>query len=155
MTHTPKDKPKMAQQNKSKQGSAGSRRAELERELMNQDSSLLSQEKDTGRRQIEENPLRQSSKYNSRSYMIKQGIRRRHPHRVLHQFDGVRQGTDTAGSLWEQALMHENERTELPKEFQPKDDAQGMANQMGLLTTAMDNYRKSKNKLQRLFLVNV
>jgi len=86
---------------------------------------------------------------------IQQGWRRRHPNRVLHQFDGVSQQQSKAKTLFEQALLHETKRSSLPKEYRPNDDADGMANQMGLVTTALDNYKGSKEKLSRMYLSSV
>ena len=90
-----------------------------------------------------------------RAFEIRQGWRRRHPTRVLNQFAGVTNTTSSASSRWEEALIHGTKRVELPEEFRPHDDMEGMSNQLGLVTAAQDNYKASKNKLQRLHLVGV
>jgi len=90
-----------------------------------------------------------------RAFQIQQGWRRRHPTRVLNQFKGVMSTTSSAGSKWEEALVHNTTKVELPKEFQPKDGMDGMTNQLGVVTAAFENYKASKNKLQRLHLVGV
>lgn len=84
---------------------------------------------------------------------IQQGVRRRHPHRVLGQFQGVNSTTSSASTMWEQALVHETKKVDMPQDFRPKGDTEGMSNQMGLVSTALENYKNSKNKLQRLHLV--
>ena len=50
--------------------------------------------------------------------------------------------------------MHENERTEVPSDYIPKEDDM-IASQAGLVTTAMGNYEKSKAKLERYHMVGV
>jgi len=85
----------------------------------------------------------------NRQLQIKQGKRRRHPDRVLHQFQVIKQETDSANSVWEQALLHEQERTEIPMDYKTKDGGM-VSNQMGLVTTALDNYTRSKGKLERV-----
>lgn len=86
-----------------------------------------------------------------RQFAIKQGRRRRHPKTVLAQFDAITKTTSNAESAWERALMHEQERVEVPQEYQAK-DADMIANQVGLVTTALDNYMKSQNKFDRYSL---
>ena len=90
-----------------------------------------------------------------RAFEIRQGWRRRHPTRVLNQFKGVTETTSSASSRWEEALVHGTKRVELPQEFRPHDDMDGMTNQLGLVTAALENYKASKNKLTRLHLVGV
>lgn len=90
-----------------------------------------------------------------RALAINQGWRRRHPTRVLNQFKGVVSTTSDASSKWEEALIHDTKRVELPQEFQPQGTMDGMTNQLGIVTAAFENYKASKNKLQRLHLVGV
>jgi len=90
-----------------------------------------------------------------RALEIQQGFRRRHPSNVLNRYDGVMKTTSNASSLWEESLIHETKRVELPKDFRPKGDTEGMTNQMGIVNVALDNYKASKNKLQRMYLVGV
>jgi hypothetical protein len=132
-----------------------SRRAELEADLIGE-TLVGQQEKETGRAHVNVNDkLLNEGRRQNAQFHIKQGLRRRHPDRVLHQFKGVSNTTSKASHLFEQALLHENDRTELPQEFRPTNDSMGLTNQMGLVTTAMDNYKKSKQKLERMFLVGV
>lgn len=63
--------------------------------------------------------------------------------------------TSSASSLWEKALLYETKRVDMPKDFRPQGDSDGMVNQMGVVSTALDNYKASKNKFQRMHLVGV
>lgn len=45
--------------------------------------------------------------------------------------------------------MHEQQRVEIPQEYKPKDGGM-VANQVGVVTTALDNYTKSKGKFTRV-----
>jgi len=90
-----------------------------------------------------------------RALEIKQGWRRRHPNRVLNQFTGVVDTTTTASSKWEEAMLYDTKRVELPQEFRPDSETDGMSNQLGVVTAALDNYKSSKEKLKRMYLVGV
>ena len=63
--------------------------------------------------------------------------------------------TSTAASTWEQALLHETKRVDLPKEFRPTGDGDGMVNQVGVVTTALENFKASKGKFSRFHLIGV
>jgi len=144
----------MAQMNK-KTGGADDKRALLEADLIG-DEMVRRQEMETGRRHVnEDNKFQRTANRSNRSLAIQQGVRRRHPHRVLNQFDGVMKTTSSAALTWEQAMTHETKRVDMPKEFRPRDDSDGMVNQMGVVTTALDNYKASRGKFQRMHLVGV
>lgn len=116
----------------------------------------MRRELETGRRHINEGTkFQRDANRDNRRLGIVQGLRRRHPHRVLNQFDGVMKSTSSAAMTWEQAMIHETKRVELPKDFRPKDDMEGMSNQVGIVTTALDNYKASRAKFERMHLVNV
>lgn len=87
--------------------------------------------------------------------MIKQGKRRRHPGRLLHEFAGIAEGTEHATNNWEKAMLYENERQEIPEEYRPTDELQGAATQLGLIQTAHNNWRTSKQKLNTMYLAGV
>lgn len=125
-----------------------SRRSELEGALTAQ---IIDQKEsvDTGKFQNTHTKFSGAARSNNRIFQIKQGKRRRHPDRVLHQFQVIKQETEHAESAWEQALLHEQERTEVPMEYKTKDGGM-VSNQMGLVTTALDNYTRSKGKLERV-----
>ena len=67
----------------------------------------------------------------------------------MAQFKLIVDQTENASSAWEKALMHEQQRTEVPQEYKAKDSGM-VANQVGLVTTALDNFMKSKNKFERV-----
>jgi hypothetical protein len=137
---------------------AGSDRSKsLESDLIGDaDRGVNQQELETGRRHVEEETKFQHRATKANSMLgIQQGFRRRHPHAVLGQYDGVMKTTSTAASSWEQALLYETERTEMPKEFRPKGDGDGMVNQVGVVTTALENYKASKGKFSRMHLIGV
>lgn len=107
------------------------------------------QEVETGKYENTHTRFSRNATEANRIFQIKQGRRRRHPDRILAQFTQVMKETENASSAWERALMHEQQRTEVPQEYKAKD--RGMvANQVGLVTTAMDNYIKSKGKFERV-----
>jgi len=138
-----------------KTGGADDKRALLEADLIG-DEMVRRQEMETGRRHVnEDNKFQRTANRSNRSLAIQQGVRRRHPHRVLNQFDGVMKTTSSAALTWEQAMTHETKRVDMPKEFRPRDDSDGMVNQMGVVTTALDNYKASRGKFQRMHLVGV
>lgn len=141
----------MAQQNKTH--SVDSRRAELEADLI-ADSMQTTKMVQNGRRHVNEGTaFQRRANRADRVLTIQQGFRRRHPKRVLSQYDGVYNTTSDASSSWEKAMLHETERVDLPKEFRPNKDTMGMTNQLGIVTTAADNYKKHRKKLERMFLV--
>lgn len=111
---------------------------------------------DTGTRKVRE-PSRWQRKATrrTRGLSIKQGTRRRHPNQVLHNFATVSHDTKAVESQWEKALTDETDRQALPTEFEWKPDTALMANQMGLVKTAMSNFAKSKYKLSMQLPVGV
>lgn len=137
----------MAQQNKQPAHSVESRIAELE-------ADLIGNELDVNDAEHGQDRVTHPNIY-GRTLDIKQGWRRRHPERVLNQFTGVNSTTSSASSKWEEALLYGTKRVELPKEFHPDGDLSGMSNQLGVVTAALDNYRASKEKLKRMYLVGV
>ncbi len=141
--------------NKKPGDAGGDRRSQLEADLVGEEMGRR-QEIETGRRHVNEGTqFQQQANRANRTLAISQGVRRRHPHRVLNQFHGINATTSSAASTWEQALVYETKRVELPKEFIPKGDDDGMVNQLGIVTTALENYKASKGKFSRLHLIGV
>ena len=144
----------MAQMNKRPEGFEGSgKRKELEAELI---ADIAEQASDTGigRDMVKDDPYSRSQARSHRQFTIQQGKRRRHPKRVLAQFAQIVKETSNAESAWEKALMHEQKRVEVPEEYKIA-DGEMVANQTGLVTTALDNYKKSKMKFVRESLVGI
>lgn len=137
----------MPRQNKRPAAVVDSRTAQLEADLIG--NELNDETADIGKDRVTRPNVK------GRAFQIQQGWRRRHPNRVLNQFKGVMDTTSSASSKWEESLIHDTKRVELPQEFQPKEGMDGMTNQLGIVTAAFENYKASKNKLQRLHLVGV
>lgn len=130
-----------------------SRRSELEKELI---GDILTQQEttETGKdRSKDGNQFHRENLRDWRSFAIKQGVRRRHPTRVLSQYAQIVKETSNAETAWEKALLHEQERLEIPEEYKTSDGM--IANQTGLVTTALDNYKRSQNKFERTMLTGV
>ena len=144
----------MPQQNKKPQ--VDSRRAALEASLLAGDENENRNGIETGRRHIQEDTkFQRRTTRDNRSLRIQQGLRRRHPGTVLNRFQGVNSTSTQSASLWEKALIHETKRVDMPREFQVVGDSDGMVNQMGIVSVALDNYKASKQKFSRLHLVGV
>jgi len=107
-----------------------------------------------GRSDRQDTSFKTKMRAETRAFNIKQGVRRRHPNQVLAQFNQIMEETSNANSAWEKALMHEQERVEIPEEYKIK-DSEMLTNQTGLVTTALDNYHKSKGKFTRTQLSGV
>jgi hypothetical protein len=129
-----------------------SRRSELEKELIG-DIVDTQQQADTGRLH-KDNQYGKANRNAWKSFAIKQGVRRRHPKRVLSQYAQIVKETSNAESAWEKALLHEQERLDVPEEYKVTDGGM-VANQTGLVTTALDNFKRSKNKFSRTLISGV
>jgi len=137
-----------------KRPGGGNRRSELEKDLIG-DIAETNARIETGKdRMTDKDPYMQRAMSDYRRFAIKQGVRRRHPDRVLAQFSQIAKETSNAESVWEKSLMHEQERTEIPEEYKA-DDGEMIASQTGLVTTALDNYVHSKGKFERTVLTGV
>ena len=118
---------------------------------------MISQDEiDTGTRKVREPGKRATAAVRRATGLgIKQGIRRRHPKYVLGQYKTIREQTTKIQSAWEKALVDEDERVHLDKDYQWTPETSLMSNQMGVVTTALDNYAKSKFKLEKTHIVGV
>jgi len=133
----------MAQMNKK----TVSRRTELENELVGNITAQAGA-METGKDRVMDDPYSLSKFRSNRIFNISQGKRRRHPDLVLHQHAALNRDTHSAETVWEKALLHDDKRAELPQEYKPKESGM-VANQMGLVTTALQNFANSKAKLTR------
>ena len=142
----------MAQMNKRPKGVESTRRGDLEKDLIGDitDQQALVE---TGRDGTHSNKYHLSGRARNRQFNIMTGTRRRHPRYTLNQFSEITKQTSNAESAWEKALMHEQERTEIPQDFRLKEGM--IVDQVGLVTTALDNYVKSKGKFSRTHLTGV
>jgi hypothetical protein len=124
------------------------RRSELEDELtddITEQQGLM----ETGKYRNKQDPYSRKQDLHNREFNIRQGHRRRHPLRVLHQHQGVVSSSESARSVWEQAIQQDDERTKLP-EIYKIDAMKMMSTQVGLEAVADDNFKKKKNKMDRL-----
>ncbi len=99
-------------------------------------------------------PWQRQALGNQEQFAQKQGFRRRHPSTMLNQYAGVVKTTKNPKLKWEEYIAAENERVQLP-ETTKKGRNEYVANQMGLVQTAMENYVKSKEKLSAIVPVGV
>lgn len=129
------------------------RRTELEKELIGDitDEQTVAE---TGRYEHTNDQYTKASHKQNRRFAIQVGVRRRHPEKVLSQYHEINKGTESAQSQWEKALIHEDQRVEVPEEYKIKQHDM-IANQMGLVGIALDNYVKSKGKFSRTQIVGV
>jgi len=129
------------------------RRSALEEELIGQITNQAAAV-ETGKGENVSDPY--SARIESQNYIfnIRQGVRMRHPDRVLSQYQGIREGTESAETIWEQALIHEDTRNEIPEEYKVK-GADMAANQMGLVQTALNNFARSKSRFNKSTVVGV
>lgn len=130
-----------------------SRKGELEKELLG-DIVEQQQKVETGKYRNETSKFHKNNLRAARGFGIKQGVRRRHPARVLQQHAAIAKETSNAESAWEKALLHEQHRIEIPEEYKTSDGGM-IVNQTGLVTTALDNYSKSRGKFSRTVLAGV
>lgn len=146
----------MVKQNKQPASAVSPQRAALEEELYGNVQNPNNTGIETGRRHVKENSrFQRNASRATNSLRIKQGTRYRHPDQVLNNFKGVTSTTSESASLWEKALVDSDKKLGLPKEFQVSGDSDGMVNQMGIVSVALDNYKASKQKFSRLHLINV
>lgn len=144
----------MVQQNKKPEVDA--KRKALEASLLDDDTPDNMDDVDTGRSKVLENSrFQRKATTTNKSFRIRQGLRRRHPGRVLNRFKGINSTSSESVSLWEKSMIDETKRVDLPREYRVTGDSDGMVNQMGIVSVALDNYKASKQKFNRLHLVGI
>lgn len=84
----------------------------------------------------------------------KQGFRRRHPSKMLNEYAGVVKTNTNPKMKWEQYIDAENERVQLPETTKKARNVY-VANQMGLVELALQNFVQSKQKLNAIVAVGV
>jgi len=142
--------------NKQVGGKVNDRKAKLESELMGNEMDQMQMDVETGHAAPVENQRKMKPYIDrNRHFQMKQGLRRKHPERVLHQFHGIAKTQSNAKEQWQKAMLHETKRAEMPHDFVVKDQDLGMTNQMGVATISAKNYKDSKEKLMRMHLVGV
>lgn len=124
-------------------------RSQLEDELVGRDTDQQAQVVETGKYRNFQDPYSQQQEKRYHRFNVVQGHRRRHPDQVLQQHQAIRMTGEDAKSVWEQALVEDDERTKLPEVYK----ASGfkiIPTQVGLQDVAAENYKKKKNKMSRL-----
>jgi hypothetical protein len=95
---------------------------------------------------------RKSLVHDRRKMSIQVGRRIRAPDRVLSRYAGVYGGTEKAESVYEAAIVEEDERVRIPETA--KKYTLG-SNQLGIVETARKNMDIHKLKLEGMFIVGV
>jgi hypothetical protein len=83
---------------------------------------------------------------------IKVGKRIRTPEHVLSRYAGVYEGTQKAESVYEAAIVEEDERVRIPETAKKFELG---SNQLGIVETARKNMDTHKLKLEHMFVVGV
>lgn len=104
--------------------------------------------------QTDLSPWQKSALGNQEQFAIRQGFRRRHPTRLLNQFAGAVKTNVSPKMKWEQFMEAENERVQLPETTKKARNVY-VANQLGLVETALKNFVQSKEKLNSIVAVGV
>jgi hypothetical protein len=85
---------------------------------------------------------------------IQQGFRRRHPSKLLSDYNDQLFNGKNPRYKWEDAIRREDERIELPEVYKRAGDDR-IANQLGLIETAHKNFMKSRARMQMCTPVGV
>jgi hypothetical protein len=86
-------------------------------------------------------------------FEVTQGVRRRHPVSVLSNYAAVTESNNNPHTTWEKALEEENEMSTLPKVYQTQ--GQLSAVQLGIVRTADENFKRSKSKLDTMYVAGI
>ena len=113
---------------------------ELTADITNQQAEV-----ETGKYRKLTDPYSQLQEERQRAFNIRVGHRRRHPMSVLQQHQSMMSTTEKPESVWEQALMDDDNRTKLPEVFK-QDAFKMMSTQVGLQEVASENYKKKKKQ---------
>jgi hypothetical protein len=130
--------------------------SQLEQDLIGQETQRQAEVESGGRRVREYSDWQKNAIASATKFGIKQGLRRRHPEHVLHQYrEETGQNNVKAFDQWTQGMQENNERTPVDGVYRAEKDDRFWSNQMGLVTTALENYTNSKFKLERMHPVGV
>lgn len=142
--------------NKRVRSSVSSRTKALEEELAEKNVNTQSTYSVEAGRDVQTdlNQWQKQALGNQEQFAIRQGFRRRHPLTMLNQFSTVVKTNKNPKMKWEQFMEAENERVQLPAHTKKARNIY-VANQMGLVQTALENFTKSKEKLNSIVSVGV
>lgn len=146
----------MSKMNKRVRSSVGAKTRELEEELTQKAHKTSSTYSVEAGRDVQSDltPWQKQALGSKDRFAIKQGFRRRHPSLLLNQFAGIAKTNLAPKMKWEQFVEAENERVQLP-ETTKKARNEYASNQMGLVETALQNFAKSKEKLNAIVAIGV
>ncbi len=146
----------MNSMNKRVRSSVNAKTKELEAELSSKDKTTQSTYSVEAGRDVQTDLTSWQRQALGRQDLFaqKQGFRRRHPSKLLGEFATVVKTNKNPKMKWEECMAAENERVQLP-ETTKKGRNEYIANQMGLVQTAMENYAKSREKLSAIVPVGV
>ncbi len=146
----------MASMNKRLRSSVSAKQKALEEELSTKQTKVSSSYSVEAGRDVQTDltPWQRQALGSQDLFAQKQGFRRRHPSKMLNEYAGVVKTTTNPKMKWEEHIAAENERVQLP-ETTKKGRNIYAANQMGLVETALENFVKSKEKLNAIVAVGV
>jgi len=106
-------------------------------------------EVETGKYRNKQDPFSQAQEAQYNFFNVQMGHRRRHPLRVLQQHQAITSTTENAQSVWEQALLQDENRTKLPEVYH-NEGYRSMASQIGLDDIANKAFQRKTNKMNQL-----
>lgn len=86
---------------------------------------------------------------------IKQGLRRRHPAHVLGQYNQGLFNGNNPRYKWEDAIRRSEELSKIPDVYAQANKFQEIPNQLGLVKTAHDNFKRSRERMSMCTPVGV
>lgn len=146
----------MNSMNKRKASSVSDKAEALEKELSSKNQKVQSTYSVEAGRDVQTDLTgwQKQALGNQIQFAQKLGFRRRHPSRLLNEYAGVVRTNNNPKMKWEQYITAENERVQLPETTRKGRNVYA-ANQMGLVETALQNFVKSKEKLNAIVAVGV
>ena len=125
----------------------------LEKELLADVTSRLTDEKETGQRRVM-TARRQKLQAAANAVQRRQNLRIRHPDNSLMEYKTAIEGIKRAQMDYERMFKEQQEWLELDKIYKVANKTQ-TTNQVGLIEQAAENFKLSKQKLGSMFPVGV
>lgn len=95
----------------------------------------------------DQRPWQRQALGNAEMMAIKQGLRRRHPAKLLSNYASVTFNGPNPRTKWEDAMRRSQDMTQVPEYYKRAGDVR-LANQLGLVETANKNFMKSRARIQ-------
>lgn len=125
----------------------------LEKELLKDVTSRLTDEKETGTRRVMTD-RRKKLQQNAMALQRKTNMRIRHPDNSLMEYKTAVEGIHRAKMDYERMFKEQQEWLELDKVYKVANKTQ-TSNQIGLIQQAAENFKLSKQKLSAMTPVGV